>query len=155
MPISELRLIRRVQELAPKEDIRLVPPDTRGLYVLFQRLPRRGRERTDKFNVVYIGIATAGKGIAARLRSHRRSRVRQAWTHFSVFEVWDNISEQEIRELEGLFRHIYRWDRYANRFNVQRGDRRIVRLRKATTREGWMKGARSAVPKRTGQSRSG
>ncbi|GAF97179.1 unnamed protein product, partial [marine sediment metagenome] len=32
------------------------------------------------------------------------------WTHFSIFEVWENITENEIKELEGLFRQIYRKD---------------------------------------------
>ena len=41
------------------------------------------------------------------------------WTHFTIFEVHDNISREEIRELEALFLHIYRKDRRANGLNRQ------------------------------------
>lgn len=61
-----------------------------------------------------------------RLRSHSRS-VKKAdlWTHFSVFEVWPNVTDDQIAELEGLFRHIYRKDSKANRLNVQRGFKKM------------------------------
>jgi hypothetical protein len=41
------------------------------------------------------------------------------WTHFSAFEVHDNIYEAEIRELEGLLRQIYSKDTRANSLNIQ------------------------------------
>ncbi len=49
--------------------------------------------------------------------------------HFSVFEVWGNIADEEVAELEGMFRHIYRHDRRANTLNVQRGFKALRRLR--------------------------
>jgi hypothetical protein len=61
------------------------------------------------------------------------------WTHFSVFEVWDNIRMEEIKELEGLFRHIYKEDTRANKLNRQRGYKRLGRVAKATAAEGWLK----------------
>ena len=44
--------------------------------------------------------------------------------------VWDNIREEEILELEGLFRHIYRKDARANKLNKQRGFAKLKRVAK-------------------------
>ena len=57
-----------------------------------------GRRR---FDVVYVGMASRG-GIRARLKNHRRKKAG-LWTHFSVFEVWENIRDEEVRELGGAF----------------------------------------------------
>ncbi len=43
----------------------------------------------------------------------------------AFFEVWENIRNDEIIELEGLFRHIYRLDSRANELNKQRGFRKL------------------------------
>jgi hypothetical protein len=51
------------------------------------------------------------------------------WSHFSVFEVRDNVSEADIGELEGLFRHIYRRDSRANRLNMQKTHRPLKKVR--------------------------
>src|ERR1017187_4765074 len=110
MPVSDLRLIQRCSEFCPQDSINLVPPNTRGIYVLLKRI-KTAAAKPPKFDVVYIGMARGLKtGIRGRLISHK-NRVGNEWTHFSLFEVWDNISETEIAELEGLFRHIYRKDR--------------------------------------------
>jgi hypothetical protein len=62
--------------------------------------------------------------------AHARSEAkRDLWTHFSVFEVFDNVRGEEIEELEGLLRHIYRRDARANRLNVQRGFKKLARAR--------------------------
>jgi hypothetical protein len=45
----------------------------------------------------------SNRGMLRRLRSHKR-RKAGLWSHFSVYEVWDNIRDDEIRELERLFR---------------------------------------------------
>jgi hypothetical protein len=128
MPISELRLIEHCVEFLPQSDLSRIPRYTRGIYVLFKK--RRG----GKFDVVYVGMAGGEKaGIRGRLRSHRR-RKRDLWTHFSAFAVWDNIREEEVRELEGLFRHIYRRDAKANRLNRQRKFKKLVKI----SNEGWL-----------------
>jgi hypothetical protein len=46
-----------------------------------------------------------------------------------VFEVWDNVRDDEIRELEGLFRHIYKRDSGANRLNIARGFKALAKVR--------------------------
>jgi hypothetical protein len=71
-------------------------------------------------------MATRG-GIRGRLRSHRRNK-RDLWTHCSIFEVWDNIRDDEIAELEGLFRHLYRHDSAASALNKQRSFKAMKRV---------------------------
>lgn len=118
MPQSPLRLIRRCVEYIPKERLFELLPGMRGMYVLY-RGTGSPRMRRSRFEVVYVGMAAQGS-IRARLKLHRRKKADD-WTHFSVFEVWDNIRDDEIRELEGLFRHIYKRDERANALNVARG----------------------------------
>ena len=135
MPVSELRLIKRCVEFCEQKDIRIVPPRTRGVYVLFKYRPK-----LDKYDVVYIGMAAGIKtaSIRGRLRIHRCKKGK-VWSHFSAFEVWDNITETEVQELEGLFRHIYRKDTRANKLNKQRGFKKLGKVSQATKKEGWMK----------------
>ena len=84
-----------------------------------------------------MAAGTKTASIRGRLRIHLR-RKGGLWTHFSVFEVWDNISEEEVKELEGIFRHIYRKDRRANRLNRQKSFRKLIRVRRATKKEEWI-----------------
>jgi len=58
---------------------------------------------------------------------------RNKWTHFSFFVVWENIQEDEIRELESLFREIYRRDEPASSLNKQKGSKTIRRIHKEPT----------------------
>src|SRR6266849_2012388 len=111
MPISPTRFVKRWAQRLPKTDAHLIPHGTRGVYALLQF-------RSRKYDVVYIGMAAKG-GIRSRIRSHSTSKTK-IWSHFSIFEVWDNISEAEVAELEGLFREIYSQDGRANRFNRQK-----------------------------------
>src|SRR5690349_10190103 len=74
----------------------------------------RWRPRPGRFDVVYVGLSRSG--VRARLRAHARVK-SDLWTHFSLFEVFDNVRDEEIEELEGLLRQIYRMDSRANRLN--------------------------------------
>jgi hypothetical protein len=75
-------------------------------------------------------MAEGGVGIRARLQAHANSkRKRKLWTHFSAFEVWPNITEAEIAEMEGLFREIYRKDKRANALNRQKRHRKLQKVR--------------------------
>ncbi len=51
------------------------------------------------------------------------------------------VPKDEVRELEGIFRHIYRKDNRANRLNLQRSFKKLSKVRQATKKEGWMKGS--------------
>ena len=116
MAISKLRFIKRCAEKIPQSEISHIPDKTRGIYALLKKDPRG-------FKVVYIGMSGGSKtmGIKFRLNSAKKSkRKRDKWDYFSFFEVWDNISEPEVRELEGLIRHIYRHDKSVNQLNRQR-----------------------------------
>lgn len=119
--VSPLRLLKGRQEFVPVEDVDALLRGMRGIYVLYKHRPRVRR-----FDVVYVGMAAEG-GIRPRLRSHRAKK-KDLWTHCSVFEVWDNVTPAEVKELEGIFRHIYRRDSRASRLNVQRSFARMKKL---------------------------
>lgn len=121
MPISECRFFKRVAELVERKERESIPDNTRGIYALLNE-----REK-DNYDVVYIGCSAATRaGIWSRMKSHDEKKAK--WTHFSIFEVHDNISSEEIRELEALFLHIYRKDRRANGLNRQRSHRAFGRI---------------------------
>jgi hypothetical protein len=102
-----------VAEFVPQGQWDNVPDNTRGIYALLEK------KADGHYDVVYVGMSSGKKaGIYARLSNHSK-RKDIDWTHFSVFEVHDNITDQEIREFEGLFRHMYRKDSRANKYNKQ------------------------------------
>jgi hypothetical protein len=113
MPWSPCRFIKQVAEFVEKKYWDNVPNNTRGIYALLNSV------KHDKFDVVYVGMA-AGRtsGMYARFQKHLKSK-RLRWTHFTVFEVHDNITPGEIAEIEGLFRHMYRKDSRTNKYNRQ------------------------------------
>ena len=125
MPIAKMKFIKRCAEFISKDGRKDIPPNTRGIYVLFQK---KGNK---KFNAVYVGMARGNKtGIHGRINSHVLSKTKgSSWSHFSLFEVHDNISTEEVEELEGLLRHIYRFDLQANPFNQQRRYKKLINVR--------------------------
>ena len=118
MPQSPLRLIQEALEYIEKDSIKNLNGGLRGIYVLYKL-------RRQVYEVVYVGLSDFS--IRNRLRSHRRKK-GDKWSHFSVFKVWDNITDQEIQELEGLFRHIYRKNVKSNKLNRQRGFKKLKKL---------------------------
>ena len=127
MSISELRLIKSVLEYQSIEKIHLVPIKTRGIYALYQE-----QEDGKAYDLVYVGMARGKEsGIRGRLSKHR-TRKRDLWSHFSVYEVWDNVREDEVEELEGLFRHLFKHDSKANSLNIQKTYKKLVRIRRDT-----------------------
>ena len=135
MALSECRLIKNSMEYVSSSDINRVPGRTRGLYVLY-----RENKKDNSFNVVYVGMARGkSTGITSRLLSHRRNpRKRNKWTHFSIYEVWDNITEEEIEELEGLFRHLFRKDAMANSLALQRSYKPLNKVARRS-KKNWIK----------------
>ena len=112
MPISYCRFFKNVFECVPRSRRDDIPDNTRGIYALLKK------QTGGKFDVVYIGCSAATRaGIWSRMKAHDKKKAD--WTHFTIFEVHDNISREEIRELEALFLHIYRKDRRANELNRQ------------------------------------
>ena len=113
---SQMRLIKNAMEYAGLESITELDKGIRGIYVLYKR---RGfkNDSSHHYDVVYVGMAR--RSVRSRLKTHLKNK-ESLWSHFSVFEVWDNITDIEIEELEGLCRHLYRFDSNANALNVQR-----------------------------------
>ena len=116
MPIAPCRFIKRIAEFVPADRWDNVPDNTRGIYALLQE--------TDDghYDVIYVGMSARSEkaGIYSRLSSHQKNnRFKGKFTHFTIFEVHDNITADEVREIEGLFRHMYRKDSVANQFNKQ------------------------------------
>ena len=131
MGLSELRLIKHCVEFRPQEELHNLRRLVRGIYVLYKY-----REENKRYDVVYIGMAGGEKkaGIGGRLRAHARNKPGE-WTHFSAFEVWDNIREEEIRELEGILRHIFRKDSHANKLGIQKSFKMLSKLRRETKKK--------------------
>jgi len=124
MPISDCYLFKNSFEFLPASDIYKLPGRVRGIYVLYNSLDEQ------HMDVVYIGMARGEKtGAKGRLINHKKTKSK-LWTHFSVYEVWDNITKEQVEELEGLFRHIYRRDANANKLNVQKSYRSLRKIRR-------------------------
>ncbi len=125
---SPMRLIKNALEYRPVAELDIVPKELRGIYALYKK---QGKS----YNLVYIGMS--GKGVNGKIRkrlfSHKRDSQKD-WSHFSYYEVWDNIGDIEIQELEGLFRQLYRFDSRANAFNVQQTHKPLVKLCRETER---------------------
>lgn len=127
-------LFQRSFEFIAQADIDELPALIRGIYVLFDAAPASSGK--DHMNVVYVGMARGeASGAKGRLKKHREKK-GELWTHCSVFEVWPNVPAEQVVELEGLFRHIYRRDVAANRLNIQKGYAPLARLTKATKTAG-------------------
>jgi|SRR3989344_2394986 len=125
---SLLRFIKRWKRYELRENFRQVPKSTRGIYVLYCN------DSSDQYKVVYIGVAglgvTGGGGVRPRLRRHDR-RIKN-WTHYSIFEVHDNVTREEIRELEALLLGIFRHDPRIQLTNKQKGSKKLYQLRKSS-----------------------
>jgi len=133
---SLLRLIKRWKRYVPRKDrAGTVRRNTRGVYVLYKL---RTRKSELHYQVVYIGVAGVGKtggggiqgGIQGRVRTHDR-RIKD-WSHFSYFEVHDNVTKEEILELEALLLGIFSDDGRIKLANKQGGSRKLSQLRKLT-----------------------
>lgn len=123
---SHLKQIKTALEYRPINEVSDVPKNLRGIYALY-------KNQGKFYNLVYIGMSgKEAKGrIKARLLKHRLNKSKN-WSHFSYYEVWDNISDLEIKEMEGLFRQLYRFDSRANSLNKQQTYRPLLIVRKET-----------------------
>ncbi len=132
---SPLRLVKGCRLYERRGDWGPIPPITRGLYVLYKTRPgANGRQPI--FEVTYIGVGgiskTAKSGIGGRIKGHHKSK--SGWSHYSFFEVHDNVSREEILELEGLLLHIFRDDPRIKLANVQFGSKTFEALSKQRAR---------------------
>ena len=126
---SHLCLIKSAVEYRSIDEVvasATFPMDLRGIYALYKK---KGKF----FNLVYIGMSGKGKNgkIRKRLFTHKRKKAGE-WTHFSYYEVWDNVGDAQIQELEGLFRQLYRFDANANSANIQQTHKPLEKVRRQT-----------------------
>jgi hypothetical protein len=121
---SALRLIKHWRQYADKKTVSKVPPITRGVYVLYQK-------EASHYKVSYIGVGglrvNAQSAVASRLRSHVKHK--EGWSHYSVFEVHDNVTHDEIRELEALLLGIFRHDHRIKLTNTRLGSKKLGQTR--------------------------
>jgi len=126
---APLRLIKRCRLHLERDDWK-IPSVTRGIYVLYRAGAGHGKKK--KFEVFYIGVGgvskNASSGVGGRIKHHAKTKSK--WTHYSFFEVHDNISREEILELEALFLRIFRHDPRIKLANVQLGSKILKRLSK-------------------------
>ncbi len=132
---SPLRFIKRWRRYEERGDWRYLLHITRGVYVLYdaEKATRSSGNKRKVFRVVYIGVSGVAKnptsGIGGRLRQHNKSKTKR-WTHYSFFEVHDNISREEILELESFLLAIFRHDPRIDLDNKQKGSGRLAQLRR-------------------------
>jgi len=130
-PQAPLRLIKRCR-LYVERGKGKIPSVTRGLYVLYNY-----REKSKEYQVFYIGVAGVSKdakfrsSVGRRIKRHINSKSKGGkWTHYSFFEVHDNVSREEIIELEGLFLRIFAADERIELANANSGSKTLKRLSK-------------------------
>ena len=134
---APLRLIKNCHLYQKRETCRArghISHVTRGLYVLY----KQGRRKKGKknFEVTYIGVGGvqskhAKTGVGGRIRTHdKRTKEKKIknWTHYSYFEVHDNISREEIRQLESLLLTIFKHDKRISLDNIQHGGSALRKL---------------------------
>ena len=122
MEQSLLKIVKRWRRYELRGNWSGILPKTRGFYVLYKKRPKAAEE---KFDVVYIGVAGLGKGvrrgIKGRLKRHHNKK--EGWTHYSFFEVHDNVTREDIREIESLLLSIFRHDSRVRLQNIQKSSR--------------------------------
>ena len=122
MPKSPLGIFKSIGEFIAKEELDRIPRGVRGIYVLFDRI--KGK----KYKVVYVGKSDSN--VRGRLNAHAHSRKkREKWDCCSVFEVHNNITHEEIKELENLILFIFRKDPRTIGLNTKKSAKtfRIIR----------------------------
>jgi hypothetical protein len=125
MAVSSCYLFKNSLEYVPMSDItKAVPAGVRGVYVLYDFSDGKN------YNVVYVGMSRGERyTIGSRLLAHKRKKAN-LWTHFSLYEVWDNITAAQVEELEGFFRHVYAKDAVANQLNKQKRSTTLAKIKR-------------------------
>jgi hypothetical protein len=82
MPQSELRLVKRSAEYIAKGRIGELPRQLRGIYVLYRR---QGAGVSERYRVVYVGMAAAGRRGGIRGRLTPSSGLRPEATSSTIF----------------------------------------------------------------------
>src|SRR5437764_15308759 len=106
---APLKLIKRCRLYVQRGNWEPIPHVTRGFYVLYKAVPN-GKKK--EYQVFYIGVGGVSKkaasGVGSRIKNH--DKAKDGWTHYSFYEVHDNIFREEIFELESLLLRLFRHD---------------------------------------------
>ena len=97
------------------------------MYVLSKKWPKL----KELFDVIYVGVGGTGQrsGVGARIWTHKNDGKKPTWSHYSVFEVHDNISGDEILELERFLLEVFKSD--SQLINVRFGSKAFKEISKA------------------------
>lgn len=118
-------LFKAFYEFVPAGEVSSLPKAMRGLYALYKE------DEAGRLNLVYVGMTDAGaKG---RLFKHNAGAKLGKWTHCSVYQVWDNITLEQIKEQEAFLRHMLRKDAAANSLAKQKGSATFWKLKRQTS----------------------
>lgn len=126
---TALRLVKKCRLYLKRDSFDdEIPHVTRGIYVLYSK-------EGEQFKVTYIGVGgarakIATSGVRGRLKKHdkKTGKYVKNWTHYSYFEVHDNVSGAEILELESLLLTIFEHDKRIRLDNIQHGLKALKKL---------------------------
>jgi hypothetical protein len=104
-----------------------------AIYVLYQEVDVAGTV----MDVVHIGACSGNEGDVKNCLIHHRSRGDISWSHFSVFAFREWVPTKDIKELAGLFRHIYRKDLYARSASVAKAYKPLSRIKNRKVIDDW------------------
>ena len=125
MPTSLCDFLKNASEFQERKTFSHVPDRVHGIYVLYDK-------SNGATNAVYVGMSSGpNTGVKRRLRMHDKSKRKgEKWTHFSIFQVWDNISLKQVKELEGLLRHVFRFENDFLNLNLQKRYQPLAHINK-------------------------
>lgn len=112
---SPLALVKRSAELISGHATEHIPANLFGIYVLYVH-----RKSTNKYDVQYIGTANRKnrQDIKSAIQEHKKNDT-PLWTHFSTYELWDRILDEDQYHINELFKRIYKEDSKA-RIHISR-----------------------------------
>lgn len=115
MKRAQLTLVKRSAEFIPAHATKYVPANFFGIYVLYVH-----RKSTNKYDVQYIGTANRRnkQDIKKALQEHILNN-KPLWTHYSAYELWDKILDEDQYHVDELFKRIYKKDSKA-RLHISR-----------------------------------
>jgi len=132
-------MFKRCRLYEEKSESRYLFPKQRGIYALYKEVTGKGKVTSKKakreklYQITYVGVGgigeKQGQGMEGRIKNHRSGpKKKEDWTHYSIFEVHDNISPEEIRELEWLILIMFGKDDRGVIGNIQNGSKIFERL---------------------------
>ena len=120
-------------EFLAMEEIKHVFDCDQAIYVLYQVFYEEG----SAMDVVHIGACSGKEGDVKNCLIHHRNRDDISWSHFSVFAFREWVPTKDIKELAGLFSHIYRRDSYARSHSYAKAYKPLSRIKSRKVIDDW------------------